>query len=261
MIKQLKLIGCATLALSLLSGFAQARTVEKSFDVSAGGLLKIETDVGALRISAHDSESVKVEVDINGRDEDNMKVNFDSSGNDVSINGVVDRKKNGFFNGRRLKVTYTIKVPKSYNLDVDTSGGSIKISDLNGNVDAHTSGGSISLGHIDGLVNIKTAGGSINVEEVTGTIKAHTSGGSVNATISKQPTGDSKLTTSGGSITVYLAADIAVDLSAKANGGRVRSDFEVDGKVKKKSIQGSINGGGPDLVLKTSGGSVKVNKL
>lgn len=264
MIKPLKFAGfatCATLALSLFAASVQARTVEKSFDVSEGGLLKLETDIGALRIGSHNKNSVTVEVDIDGSNEDKFKVSFDSSGNDVSINGEAERS-GGFFRGHNnLRVTYTIKVPKNYNLDVDTSGGSIKIDDLNGQVDAHTSGGSISLGHIDGLVNVKTSGGSINVDEVTGTIKAKTSGGSINANISKQPTGDSKLKTSGGSVTVYLAEGIAVDLRAKTSGGRVSSDFDVNGTVKKKSIRGTINGGGPELILKTSGGSVRVKKM
>ncbi|MFT4926499.1 MAG: hypothetical protein ACI8WB_002597 [Phenylobacterium sp.] len=251
----------ATLALSLFAGAAQAKTIDKTFEVSAGGLLKLETQLGALKIKSHNKNTVEVEVEIEGRDEDKFAVTFDNSGNNVTINGEKEDSSSNGWLGNRLRVTYHIKVPATYNLDVDTNGGSIKISDLTGKVDARTSGGSITLGRVDGLVDIRTSGGSITVDEVTGTIKGHTSGGSVNATISKQPTGDSKLTTSGGSITVYLAADIAVDLSARTSGGRVSSDFEVDGSVKKKSIRGAINGGGPELVLKTSGGSVRVKKL
>lgn len=260
MIKPLKLAGFATLALSLFASAVQARTIEKSFDVGDGGLLKLETNVGALKIDTHSASTVLVEVEIDGKNEDKMKVSFDNSGNDVTVTGERENN-NGFWGSNRLKVTYHITVPKNYNLDVDTAGGSIRISDLNGKVDAHTSGGSISLGSIDGLVDINTSGGSINVDEVTGTIRAHTSGGSVTAKISKQPTGDSKLTTSGGSITVYLAPDIAVDLSARTSGGRVRSDFDVNGTTKKKSIRGTINGGGPELVLKTSGGSVRIKEM
>jgi hypothetical protein len=261
MIKPLKLAGFATLALSLFAAAAQARTIEKSFDVGDGGLLKLETNSGALRIDTHSASTVLVEIEIDGKNEDKMKVSFDNSGNDVTIIGERENSSGFWGSSSRLKVKYHITVPKNYNLDVDTAGGSIKISDLVGKVDAHTSGGSISLGSIDGLVDINTSGGSINVDEVTGTIRAHTSGGSVTAKISKQPTGDSKLTTSGGSITVYLAPDIAVDLSARTSGGRVRSDFDVNGSIKKKSIKGTINGGGPELVLKTSGGSVRIKEL
>ena len=75
------------------------------------------------------------------------------------------------------------------------------------------------------------------------------------------PTKDSKVKTSGGSITAYLAEDVAVTLSAKTSGGRVSSEFVVDGKTTKRSIEGDINGGGPDLVLKTSGGSVRIKEI
>ena len=42
---------------------------------------------------------------------------------------------------------------------------------------------------------------------------------------------------------------------------RVKSDFEIDGKVKKMAVRGSINGGGPKLTLKTSGGSIKIKEI
>lgn len=257
MIKPLRLICCTTLALSLLTTISEARTIEKSFDVSNGGTLKLETDTGILKVASHNDNKVLVEVDIDGRDEDQFEVTFKHSGDNVSIDGERERS----FKGRRLRVTYRIKVPKDYNLDLDTSGGSIEIGDLKGAVNAHTSGGSIDVGRIEGMLKIRTSGGSIDIEAVSGAVNAHTSGGSVKATISKQPQSSSKLSTSGGSITVYLAKDIAVDLNAKTSGGRVSSDLSVKGQIGKKSIRGSINGGGPELILKTSGGNVRVKAL
>ena len=261
MITPIKSLAFVTLALSLFVTDADAKVIEKSFDVASGGTLKLETNRGAIRVNTHDKDQVLVEVEIEGRNEDEMEVNFSNSGNDVAITAEQSNQSKGFWGRNNLKVGFSITVPVNYNVDLDTAGGSIKISDLKGKVDAHTSGGSIRLGRIDGLVDVNTSGGSINVDEVTGTIRAHTSGGSVKATISKQPTGDSKLSTSGGSITVYLAADIAVDLSARTSGGRVSSDINVDGENSKRSIRGEINGGGPKLTLKTSGGSVRVKKL
>ena len=108
-----------------------------------------------------------------------------------------------------------------------------------------------------------SVGESITVDEVMGTIKAHTSGGSVKAHISKQPDSDCRLTTSGGSITVHLSADLGLDVNAKTNGGRVNTDFPVaiSGEVSKRSMQAQMNGGGPELYLRTSGGSIYLKKL
>jgi len=262
MMKSVKLLACTTVAFSLLAAAnVSAKEIEKTFDVSEGGTFKLETNRGSIKVGTHDKDQVIVMVDIDGSDEDDMKVSFDSSGSDVTVVGEQSRESKGFWGRNNLRVSFYITVPSNYNLDVDTAGGSIKIADLNGKVDAHTSGGSIKLGRISGEVNVNTSGGSIKVEEVAGNIRAHTSGGSVKATLTKQPTGDCKLTTSGGSITVYLADDIAVDLSARTSGGRVRSEFDVNGDTTKRSIRGAINGGGPKLTLKTSGGSVKVLSL
>jgi DUF4097 and DUF4098 domain-containing protein YvlB len=147
--------------------------------------------------------------------------------------------------------------------DIKTSGGSINIGDVDGDVDAHTSGGSINITHAKGTVVAKTSGGSINVQEVMGSIDAGTSGGSVTAHISQQPESDCRLTTSGGSVNIYLASDIRANIDAKTSGGRVKTAFPVtvQGELKKNELQAELNGGGPQLYLRTSGGNVNINKL
>lgn len=240
-------------------GFSQAKSVadEKTFKVKPGGTLYVESDSGSVSVESHDKDTVEVLVKRKGNDLDAFTVTYEQNGNDIKIEGDKDR---GLFNNS-VSIKFIIKVPSKYNVDLNTGGGSIELSDLNGKVDVHTSGGSISLGRIQGDVQAKTSGGSIRVEEVAGNIDAHTSGGSIKAYISKQPTEDCRLKTSGGSVTAYLLPSIKVDLSASTSGGRVRSDFEVSGSVSKTKVKGTINGGGPDLVLRTSGGSVSVKKI
>jgi hypothetical protein len=249
----------APLALLLITSGLQAKTIEKIFDVSSGGTLKIEADVGSIDIDTHSKNTVLVEVDIEGKYEDNMEVNFENSSDLVAIEGSWN-KSNSSHHGR-MRVNYKVTLPESFNIDVNTRGGSIEIEDLKGKVDAHTSGGSISLEDVQGNIDINTSGGSINLENIIGPVDAHTSGGSIKLKMLENPTQDSKLKTSGGSITAYLSKDTAVNLVAKTSGGRVSSEFDIDGKVKKQSIDGLINGGGSKLVLKTSGGNVRIKRL
>jgi len=147
--------------------------------------------------------------------------------------------------------------------EIYTSGGSISIGKVEGNVIAKMSGGSIKIEHAKGNVVAKTSGGSIHVEEVMGSIDASTSGGSVTASILRQPKDRCQLKTSGGSITVYLADEIAADINASTSAGRVYSDFNITviGNISKNKIVGKINGGGPELYLRTSGGNIKIKKL
>ncbi|NOY59990.1 MAG: DUF4097 domain-containing protein [Calditrichaeota bacterium] len=147
--------------------------------------------------------------------------------------------------------------------DIRTSGGSISIGQVDGNVIAKTSGGSVNIKKAKGTVDAATSGGSINVNEVMGTINARTSGGSVNATISQQPEGECRLSTSGGSVRVTLAEDIKATIDARTSGGRVRTEFPVtvQGELKKNQLNAEINGGGPLLYLRTSGGNIYLKKL
>ena len=146
--------------------------------------------------------------------------------------------------------------------DLKTSGGSITIGEVNGNVDARTSGGSIAIERARGTVEARTSGGSIRVNEVMGQINARTSGGSIRAYISQQPQGECRLQTSGGSVTINLSEDIAVNLDARSSGGSVHTDLPVTvrGSIRRTSLQGTINGGGPLLYLRGSGGSIQIRK-
>jgi DUF4097 and DUF4098 domain-containing protein YvlB len=148
-------------------------------------------------------------------------------------------------------------------VNAHTSGGSITVGDTNGPVDVRTSGGSISLARVNGDVIARTSGGGIRIDDAAGTVNATTSGGSINARLSRQPTGDSKLSTSGGGVTVQLAGGIAVELDARASGGGVHSDVPITivGEMDDNELRGRINGGGPKLVLRTSGGGIRVKPL
>ena len=163
-----------------------------------------------------------------------------------------------------------------------TSGGSVEAVDITGDVQVRTSGGSLRLGAIQGFVSGRTSGGSIKAVDCNGgtdvrtsggriwlggigrNVTARTSGGSIQAAMTAQPQSECSLRTSGGAINCTLIPDVAVDLEAKASGGRVSTDFTVEstiqGEVPKNRLEGSINGGGPLLKLRTSGGNIHLQK-
>ena len=259
MINKFSIVVTSIIVVFLVVGVTHAKseTIEKSFAVKSGGTFYLKSDSGSIEIESHGRDMVEIEVEKKGRNIDDFVVEFSQDGNDVRVSG----ERDGSYFKRSANVHFLVKIPKDYNVNLKTGGGSIELADLKGTVDAKTSGGSISLGRIEGDVDVDTSGGSIRVDEVAGNIDAHTSGGSIKAKITKQPTADCRLTTSGGSVTVYLAPEIAVDLDASTSGGSVSSELDVTGKIKPRHIKGTINGGGPDLELHTSGGSVRVKSI
>jgi len=285
-------------------------TLTKSFVVSPGGTLTVDTDLGSIEVEATSQDSVDIRViqevrALNQEKADKLlkdfKIDFSQRGNDVLIEAKYTRggwQKFWDNISRHLRLKFIISVPRVYNVDLrtkggsisvrgtegqvksktsggsldfqqivgdiygDTSGGSINIGEVDGDVDINTSGGSIRIVRASGEVAAHTSGGSITVEEVMGAVQAHTSGGSVKAYIARQPASSCRLSTSGGSVTVYLNTDIAVDLNAQTTGGRVYTDFPVAirGKIDKRSLDGKINGGGPEIHLRTSGGSIYIRE-
>ena len=167
-------------------------------------------------------------------------------------------------------------------VDLKTSGGSVEVVDVKGDVKAQTSGGSLRFGAVEGSIwgktsggsikvascsgeaDVRTSGGSIRLQNVGGSVNARTSGGSIHAAMRVQPQRDCNLRTSGGGITLILIPDIAVDVEAETSGGYVSADFAVEsviqGKVPRNRLKGSINGGGPLLKLRTSGGNIRLQK-
>jgi Toastrack DUF4097 len=147
-------------------------------------------------------------------------------------------------------------------VNANTSGGDVVIHEAAGNLEAKTSGGSIEIRHAGGTVLAHTSGGGIRIDDAMDTVDATTSGGSITARFSRQPRGDSRLSTSGGGVTIELAPGIGAELDARASGGGVRSDVPVtiQGTRDDDSLVGRINGGGPRLVLRTSGGGITVRR-
>ena len=101
MSKQLSVLKCASLAIMMMATSVQAKTINKTFDVSQGGHLKLETSAGAIEVASHNKDLVIIEVNINGSDEERMKVHFEHSGDTVKVKGEMERGGFKFFSSKR----------------------------------------------------------------------------------------------------------------------------------------------------------------
>jgi hypothetical protein len=148
-------------------------------------------------------------------------------------------------------------------LKVGSSGGDIDIDNANGEVEARTSGGDIEIRRAGANVLARSSGGGIHIDEAYGAIDASTSGGSIEARFSRQPNADSRLVTSGGGISVTLAGNVAADIDAHTSGGGISSSVPVQvlGKQSDSTLVGKVNGGGPKLYVRTSGGGISLRRM
>lgn len=96
-----------------------------------------------------------------------------------------------------------------------------------------------------------------------GPLDAKTSGGGITASFPEGIDDDTRLKTSGGSITARLPEGDRFYLDAHTSGGSVRTEFPIlmKGEIKRNQAAGPVNGGGPTLELKTSGGGINIKYL
>ena len=156
--------------LLLAGGPAGADTLRRSVDVEPGGRLRVDLSSGAVVIDTHREPTVRVEADSKGLA--SMTFELTSDGRDAELVG--ERAWGGWFQGA---VRVHVRVPRSYSLDIETSGANVEIERIQGDVRVETSGGSIDVSDVRGKVDLETSGGPIRVEQVVGDLKAETSGG------------------------------------------------------------------------------------
>jgi DUF4097 and DUF4098 domain-containing protein YvlB len=147
-------------------------------------------------------------------------------------------------------------------IDAETSGGNVTLDEGRSNTRLSTSGGNISADKIVGPADLETSGGDIKVDSVMNTLSAHTSGGDVKAGFDNALKGDCTLSTSGGEVRAVIGKDVGFHIDASTSGGEVDvSGLTITiehGRIGRSSISGQINGGGPDLKLRSSGGDIKI---
>ena len=276
------------LAAGVITVNADQEVITKSFSVKPGGKLVMNVDRGSIHITTSDSDKVEIRItrDLKRASAAEAKriyglhkIDLTSQDNEVKIEAQNPQKGFSFNNPfNHLQVDYTVAIPSKFDADLKTAGGNIEVADLEGKatvqtsggnlelgaikgpVKAHTSGGNITLEKTKGSVKASTSGGDIRVKEAYGPVSAHTSGGNVSANFNTQPTADCSLKTSGGNVDVLLASNLALDLNAHTSGGNLASDFAGTFNKQRTKLTAQINGGGPALVLETSGGNVNIRK-
>ncbi len=239
--------------LSFAAGVAGAADISKSFDVTPGGTLDIDSDVGSIEVVPGAADKVTIEVDVSGRDADRLVVDFDQKADGIQVKArLEDRgRKNRNYS---LRAKFRATVPQQYDVVLDTSGGDIEVGDLDGKVRADTAGGSILVGEVTGPVKADTAGGGIEIEASRKEVDADTAGGSIRL----GEMGDRvRADTAGGSIRIETAAG-PVRASTAGGGITVRAaSAAVDASTSGGSVDVTFVGQpDDDSDLETSGGSV-----
>ena len=147
-------------------------------------------------------------------------------------------------------------------IDARTSGGDIVLDSCTSDVELHTSGGNLKVGPVNGSARISTSGGNIRIRGTGAAMHADTSGGDITDDVVGPLKGDCELLTSGGEVKVSLDPSSGFHLDAATSGGSVHAGGLTitidDGGSGRSKLRGLVNGGGPLLKLRSSGGNIAI---
>jgi len=287
------------IAFSTTTALAAERTLDRTFTVKPGGTLTVSADSADISVIGGDGTQASVHMVAEGSSQGDLdEMTFAAAPSDAGVSVEMRRPERhmGWFDwGRNIEGHIEVDVPRSYRVELKTSGGGIRIAsvagpsrlktsggglnakDVRGTLDGSTSGGSIRLESIDGEVQVRTSGGSVYASGVRGNIDASSSGGDVrllqiDGKINARTSGGGVqcelvgsnrgiwASTSGGSIRVTVPRDITGTLDARTSGGGARADLPMSTtRVSDHEISGLINGGGEPIVIRTSGGGITLS--
>lgn len=146
---------------------------------------------------------------------------------------------------RSWSVSYRIDVPSSFDVNLETSNGSVAVEGVKGRIDMESSNGSVRLTDVGGRVNARTSNGSVHV------------------TLSgKYWDGDGMtVVTSNGSARLDLPDGYNAHLIAGTNNGSLNLDIPVtvQGRVSKH-VDTTLGSGGATIEMRTSNGSLRIGR-
>jgi hypothetical protein len=224
-------------------------------------------------------------------------IDSQQNGNQVELTARVSTGLTFGVSNRRMSTE--VHMPRNADLELETHDGRVEVSSLNGTITVHTADGGIKASRLSGRVDLHTADGGISVDTLTGDFKLQTADGSVRAVnldgkcsvsskdgsvhvagrfdalditsgdggVVVQAAPGSKVSstwsirTGDGAVDLALPKDFQADLDASTRDGHITLGLPVavQGKFDKSRVRGTMNGGGPSLVIRTRDGAIHLN--
>ncbi len=154
---------------------AGEESIYKVFPGNPGGKLTLKMENGgSARVISWDQEIIGVTYEDTRIGLDVWNMSFDASGGNLSIIATLDDPQ---LDSGGLH--FMIKVPREFNLNINSGGGNVTIEGADGTIIAHTAGGLAHLNNVSGSAQVSTGGGNIKITESRLTGSATAGGGNI----------------------------------------------------------------------------------
>ncbi|UFH54241.1 DUF4097 family beta strand repeat-containing protein [Spirosoma sp. KNUC1025] len=240
-------------------------------DPGKPGTLRVNLINGSINVVGYNGKDVVIDIAASGvnrrnkRDDDDRPSNGMkriSTGNPFDVSA---REKSNTVsveaNSVNQTVDLTIKVPQQFSLRIGT-----------------VNHGEISVENVSGELEVNNVNGAIELNNIAGSAIANTVNGAVKATFKSVNTdAPMAFSTLNGNVDVTFPASAKANVKLKSDRGDIFTDFDIDvdksaSKVNRTSqngmyrvaiddwVQGKINGGGREIMMKNMNGNIYIRK-
>lgn len=259
--RKLVLAALTLVAATAASAASLKQTVDQTFNVRAGADVVLRNVNGRITVKAWDQPRVRVialkKVEAGKEDLQKvmteLRVEFQQRDGGLSVITHYPKRSEGLSSiferiigdDVSAEVTYDVTVPRTMNVDVTNTNGSIHLTEVTGKHELDTTNGKIEVNRCAGSLDASTTNGSIRAE-LTQVAKG-------------QPL---SFETTNGRIEVGVPANFAADVDAGTTNGEIHTDLPIAAtRSGRNSLRGAINGGGTPLRMRTTNGGIEIRTL
>lgn len=271
-------LAVATMLLSsaVLAQSTHRKEFKRTVALEPGGYLTLEAYKGSIRLSSWEQNQVEITAEIEPAEDTSEKyarrsveateVDVWGSGRSVTIRSDYDavpceeRFPWPACSKKLPYIRYAIRAPRTLNLRIKDHKSEIDVTDLEGRLELETYKGTLRAQGLTGDVRLETYKGTARGVGLRGRLRAETYKGemSLAATLEDR----SQLETYKGTIELQLPA--SQRLSVRGEIGR-RADFVSDFEIAMRArggdrMEGTINGGGPELEVNSQRGTIRLRR-
>jgi DUF4097 and DUF4098 domain-containing protein YvlB len=257
----------AVLAFTAFTTFVHADDWSKSYDLTGKPDLRVHAHDANIRIEVWDQNKIEARVTTSGLHigSGGLAIVEHQQGNSVEIELHPPHRVHFSIGIETRRTELEIHMPRSAKVNVQSGDGNVSAKGLEGEVDFTTGDGRLDLEDIDGVLRLHTSDGSARVSGRFDVLELHTSDGRVE--VEARPGSRVReawdVRSSDGSVTLRIPGDLAADVELRSSDGSITTNIPivVEGNFGRHEIHGKMNGGGNRLSVRTSDGSVTLDKF
>jgi hypothetical protein len=251
----------------------------------------ITNEDGRTELRSHGESRVLVsvvkEVLRAGSDEDarrlaeRVDVRIAQSGDRIEVQTLYPENDWSWFGTAEVLVHIDVLAPAKSDLEVSTEDGRLTVSGFSGDLRLSTEDGDLSVASCSGVARVTAEDGDVEVRDFAGDVdagiedgdlrvegklgrlSADAEDGDVDLRLLEGSlmTADWRVEAADGGIRIQIPEGFAADLDVDTDDGRIDLDLPATAaEVSEGRLNGSMNGGGHRLVIRTQDGSVRLSK-